>query len=53
MEHSEKLHKKCHDEPGSTSLMKTGKPFKMPPDLEIKVINHIVSIQDLGFGLTV
>jgi hypothetical protein len=44
MENSEKLKK---------SLMKTGKPFKMPPYLEIKVINHIVGKQDLGFGLTI
>jgi hypothetical protein len=53
MKHSEELCKKYLDDPGSTSLVKIGKPFEMPPDLEIKAINHILSIQDLGLGLTV
>ena len=25
----------------------------MPPDIEIKIVNYILSMQDLGFGLTV
>jgi len=30
-------------------MAKIGKPFVMPPDIEIKIL----SIQDLGIGLTV
>lgn len=34
-------------------MVKTGKPFVMPLDMEINIINYILSMQDLGFGLTV
>ena len=30
-------------------MAKIGKPFVMPPDIEIQIL----SMQDLGFGLTV
>jgi hypothetical protein len=35
------------------SLAKIGKPFVIPRDLEIQVVNYILRMQDLGFGLTV
>jgi hypothetical protein len=37
------------EDPARTSMAKTGKPFVIPPDIEIKIL----SMQDLGFGLTV
>jgi hypothetical protein len=33
------------------SQAKTGKPFVMPPNLEIQVVNYILRIQGIGFGL--
>jgi hypothetical protein len=27
-----------------------GKLFVMPPDMKIKIVNYILSMQDLGFG---
>ena len=39
--------------PARTSTAKIGKPFVMLPDIGIKVANYILSMQDLGFGLTV
>jgi len=34
-------------------MVKIGKPFVMLPDIGIKVVNYILSMQDLGFSLTV
>ena len=34
-------------------MVKIGKPFVMLPDTGIKVVNYILSMQDLGFGPTV
>jgi hypothetical protein len=34
-------------------MVKIGKPFVILPDIGIKVANYILSMQDLGFGLTV
>jgi hypothetical protein len=45
--------KKNLDDPASTSQEKIGKPFVKPPDLETQVVNYILWLQDLGFGLTV
>jgi len=41
------------EDPARTSMVKIGKPFVMPFDIEIKIVNYILSIQDLGFSLTV
>jgi hypothetical protein len=30
-----------------------GKPFSVAPDLEIEVVNYIISMQDLYLGLTI
>jgi hypothetical protein len=35
------------------SQAKIGKPFVMHPNLEIQVVNYILRMQDIGFGLTV
>jgi hypothetical protein len=43
--------KKHLDDPASMSLAKIGKPFVMPPNLEIQVVNYILRMQNLGFGL--
>jgi hypothetical protein len=34
-------------------MAKIGKPFVMPPDTAIKIVNYIISKKDLGFGLKV
>jgi len=34
-------------------MEKIGKPFVMPPDIEIKIVKYVISKKDLGFGLTV
>jgi hypothetical protein len=34
-------------------MVKFGKPFLMPPDIEIKILNFILNMHDLGFSLTV
>jgi hypothetical protein len=34
-------------------MAKIGKPSVMLSDIGIKVVNYILSMQDLGFGLTV
>jgi len=34
-------------------MVKIGKPFVMLPDIGMKVVNYILSMQDLGFGLTI
>jgi hypothetical protein len=34
-------------------MAKIGKPFLMPPDIKIKILNYILNMQDLGFSLTV
>jgi hypothetical protein len=41
------------EDPARTSMVKIGKPFVMPLDTEIKIVNYILRMQDLGFGLTV
>jgi hypothetical protein len=41
------------EDPTRTSVAKIGKPFVMPPDIEIKIVNYIISKKDLGFGPTV
>lgn len=35
------------------TIPKLGRPFTLPPELEIKVFHHINTMQELGFGLTV
>jgi len=37
------------EDPARTSMAKIGKPFVLPPDIEIKIL----SMQDLGYGLRV
>jgi len=34
-------------------MAKIGKPFLMPPDIEIKILKYILNMQDLGLSLTV
>jgi len=34
-------------------MVKIGKPFVISLDIEIKIVNYILSMQDLGFSLTV
>jgi hypothetical protein len=34
-------------------MVKIGKPFVMSLDIEIKIVNYILSMHNLGFGLTV
>jgi hypothetical protein len=34
-------------------MTKIGKPFVMPPDIEIKILNYIISKKGIGFRLTV
>jgi len=34
-------------------MVKIAKPFVMPLDIEIKIVNYILSVQNLSFGLTV
>jgi hypothetical protein len=45
--------KKHLDDPASISQAKIAKPFVMPPSLEIQVVNYILRMQYIGFGLTV
>jgi hypothetical protein len=40
-------------DPARTRMAKIGKPFVMPPDIEIKIVNYIISKKDLRFGLAV
>lgn len=35
------------------SLVKLGRPFALTADLEVKLYHHIITMQELGFGLTV
>jgi hypothetical protein len=53
LEHSGRLHKTFLEDLVSTYMVKTEKPSVMPPDIQIKVVNNILSMQDLGFSLTV
>ncbi|PSN31363.1 hypothetical protein C0J52_23828 [Blattella germanica] len=41
------------DNPYGAILSKPGKHFVMPAELEIKMVNYITSMQDMGFYLTV
>jgi len=41
------------EDPARTSMVKIGKPFLMPSDIEIKILNFILNMHDLGFSLTV
>jgi hypothetical protein len=34
-------------------MVKIGKPFVVPLDIEIKIVNYILSMQDLDVGLAV
>lgn len=34
-------------------LPKLGRPFALPADLEVRIFNYIIAMQELGFGLTV
>lgn len=35
------------------SLAKLGRPFALTADLEVKLYHYIITMQELGFGLTV
>jgi hypothetical protein len=41
------------EDPAKTSMAKIGKPFVMPPDIEIKILNYILNMHNLVFSLTV
>ena len=41
------------EDPARTSILKIGKPFVMPLDIEIRIVKYILSMQDFSFGLTV
>lgn len=41
-----------HD-PFSSSQLKRGKPFVLPSEVEIELLNYINKMQEIGFGLTV
>lgn len=41
------------EDPARTSMAKIGKPFLLPPDIKIKILNYILNMQDLGFSLIV
>lgn len=41
------------EDPARTSTAKIGKPFLMPPDIEIKILNYILKMQGIGVSLTV
>jgi hypothetical protein len=41
------------EDPTRASMAKIGKPFVMSPDIEMKIVNYVISKKDLGFGLTV
>jgi hypothetical protein len=34
-------------------MVKIGKPFVIALDIEIRIVNYVLSMQDVGFGLTV
>lgn len=35
------------------SVRKMGRPYALPSDLELRLYNYIIEMQELGFGLTV
>jgi len=41
------------EDPARTRMAKIGKPFLMPPDIEIKILNYFLNMHHLGFSLTV
>jgi hypothetical protein len=41
------------EDPSKVDVCKNGKPFVLPTELELKVVNYVTKMQDIGFGLTV
>jgi hypothetical protein len=53
LQHSERLHRKFLEDPAKPSAANIGQPFIIPRSIEIVVVNYILSMQDVGFSLTV
>jgi hypothetical protein len=47
------LSKNRHQNQAKADQPKLGRPFALSSDLEVKLYNYIISMQELGFGLTV
>jgi hypothetical protein len=41
------------EDPARTSMVKIGKPFLMPPNIEIRILNYSLNMYNLGFSLSV
>ena len=53
LQHSERLRRKFLEDPAKQSVANIGQPFIMPRSIEIVAVNYILSMQDVGFSLTV